>query len=71
MTTLKMAVYSRLAVDGLLNKCVRRYFFPSRAKKAKKKKKTPDLRLQGDMPCCPYYTGVRIKRALIKTSQTV
>ena len=36
----------RLAVDGLLNECIRRYFFPSRAK-AKKQKKiiTPDLRL--------------------------
>ena len=26
-------------VDGLLNKCIRRYFFPSRAKEAKKQKK--------------------------------
>ena len=25
-------------VDGLLNKCIRRYFFPSRAKEAKKQK---------------------------------
>ena len=31
----------------MLNKCIRRYFFPSRAKEAKKKKEkiTPDLRL--------------------------
>ena len=27
------------AVDGLLNECIRRYFFPSRAKEAKKQKK--------------------------------
>ena len=39
------------AVDGLLNKCIRRYFFPSRAKEAKTQKKklknkiTPGLRL--------------------------
>ena len=25
-------------VDGLLNECIRRYFFPSRAKEAKKQK---------------------------------
>ena len=32
------------AVDGLLNKCIRRYFFPSRAKEEKKIIITPDVR---------------------------
>ena len=32
----------------MLNECIRRYFFPSRAKETKKQKhKTPDLRLGG------------------------
>ena len=31
--------------NGLLNECIRRYFFPSRAKEKAKKKKKPDLRL--------------------------
>ena len=29
----------------MLNECIRRYFFPSRAKEIKKQKKPPDLRL--------------------------
>ena len=46
MQTLHYANYG--AVDGLLNECIRRYFFPSRAKEANNnnKKITPDLRLQ-------------------------
>ena len=48
------------AVNGLLSECIRRYFFPSRAKETKKQKKkkkiiiiiiiTPDLRLRWDQP---------------------
>ena len=29
---------NKRAVDGLLNECIRRYFFPSRAKEPKKQK---------------------------------
>ena len=41
----------------MLNKCIRRYFFPSRAKEAKKqnKKITPDLRLCYGLHECPNY----------------
>jgi len=44
-----MLHYANLGVDGdgLLNECIRRYFFPSQAKEAKKIIIiiTPDLRL--------------------------
>ena len=38
-------------VDGLLNECIRHYFFPSKAKEAKKQKNImPDLSLGTVMP---------------------
>ena len=38
-------------IDGLLNECIRHYFFPSKAKEAKKQKNImPDLSLGTVMP---------------------
>ena len=38
-------------VDGLLNECIRHYFFPSKAKETKKQKNImPDLSLGTVMP---------------------